>query len=317
VRSKQELNTTYEEACRPVISRCRFLLEEVRCVDTPEVLAYQKQLFLSCQTRWQLAVRKVMKDIRFAKLATQRSSRPEDIVNSNIQNMDSHSQYDAAQGTSMSDQIAQKSGCTDKKGIKETDVCQVKLSVPCNDDSSTLNSTISNNKEIPMEDHLEMNLSNELLSSSSSQQDEVLVSRIEETVPALPEMNPKSSQTLVNIEGKTECEVKGKAVPEKHAEDATRSESRLENCLKVSDVERSGSASCGAEENKNNFSSKLDSQQPPRKHKKSRKRLIPDSVEFKQRFSNLMTFVTGTGPLGVDKLSDVETVRQALLTQVI
>ncbi|CAG7818352.1 unnamed protein product [Allacma fusca] len=89
VKSRQEFNQSYKEICMPVVERCRFLLQEIRSSDAPEMRAFKKQNFLYSWTRWKSAVRKILKDIRLAKNATQRSSRPEDIVNSNIQNLDS------------------------------------------------------------------------------------------------------------------------------------------------------------------------------------------------------------------------------------
>ena len=85
VKTKQEQNKSYKDACDPVIDRCRFLIQEVRSIDSPEYRAYKKQNFLTCDSRWKVAIRKILKDIRLAKNATLRSSRPEDIVNSNIQ----------------------------------------------------------------------------------------------------------------------------------------------------------------------------------------------------------------------------------------
>lgn len=47
--------------------------------------ALRKQQFLRSGSRWKCAIRKVMREIRVARNVTQRSSRPEDIVNSSIQ----------------------------------------------------------------------------------------------------------------------------------------------------------------------------------------------------------------------------------------
>lgn len=89
VKQKQELSTCYREVCSRVIERCRFLLNEVRFVDAPEMRAYRKQVFLRYHSRWKSAIRKILKDIRLARHASQRHSRPEDIVNTNIQSLDS------------------------------------------------------------------------------------------------------------------------------------------------------------------------------------------------------------------------------------
>jgi E3 ubiquitin-protein ligase HERC2 len=85
VKTKQEQSASYKEVCEPVIERCRFLIQEVKSVDSPEYRAYKRQDFLTSDSRWKTAIRRILKDIRLAKNATQRSSRPEDIVNSNIQ----------------------------------------------------------------------------------------------------------------------------------------------------------------------------------------------------------------------------------------
>ncbi|ODN06550.1 E3 ubiquitin-protein ligase HERC2 [Orchesella cincta] len=90
VKQKQELNTCYRDVCSRVIERCRFLLSEIRFVDAPEMRAYRKQIFLQYHSRWRSAIRKILKDIKLAKHAAQRHSRPEDIVNTNIQSQDSH-----------------------------------------------------------------------------------------------------------------------------------------------------------------------------------------------------------------------------------
>lgn len=90
VKQKQEQNTCYRDVCSKVIERCRFLLNEVRFMDAPEMRAYRRHIFLRWNSRWRTAIRKILKDIRLARHAqtSQRHSRPEDIVNTNIQTLE-------------------------------------------------------------------------------------------------------------------------------------------------------------------------------------------------------------------------------------
>lgn len=85
VKMKQEECKSYKEVCSAGIERCMFLIQEVRSADAPECRAFRSHRFVFCENRWRVAVRKIVKDIRLARSALKRSSRPEDIVNSNIQ----------------------------------------------------------------------------------------------------------------------------------------------------------------------------------------------------------------------------------------
>lgn len=291
VRSKQEQNKSYQEVCQPVIDRCRFLLQEVRCIDSSEIVSFRKQAFLPCATRWQTAVRKVLKDIRLAKIATQRSSRPEDIVNSNIQSMDSQGQLTSCSRQSQK----QNTPFSSSKVVDSGDATTVVTSGP---KEYFQYSSQLNNKNSSPESRQDTNISNDIISSQQEDSSECSVKVSDECIS-----EGEKDQLLIPND-KTEIDSVSRTKNQESITIPTETNIPLQSTMTTKN-------------NNPSISIQKPSQKSTKRPGKSRKRLlVPDAADFRPRFSNVMAFVTGTGTLGSNKLPEVDAVRKALLKQV-
>lgn len=86
VRTRQQLNRSYKEVCAPIIEKCRFLLCEVRPVISQEQLGLQHVCLLHKETAFKSVVRRIIKEVRVQRSQKIDCSKPEDILNSTIQN---------------------------------------------------------------------------------------------------------------------------------------------------------------------------------------------------------------------------------------
>lgn len=86
VRTRQQLNRSYKEVCAPIIEKCRFLLCEVRPVISQEQLGLQHVCLLHKETAFKSVVRRIIKEVRIQRSQRFDCTKPEDILNSTIQN---------------------------------------------------------------------------------------------------------------------------------------------------------------------------------------------------------------------------------------
>ncbi|XP_015510519.2 E3 ubiquitin-protein ligase HERC2 [Neodiprion lecontei] len=91
IRSRQLQNRSYKEVCAPAQERCRFLLYEVRPATSYEVKALQDLKLLHTFPRFKKAVQSLLSDIRSNKDSL---AKPEDIVNTSIQNAEAKNKSD-------------------------------------------------------------------------------------------------------------------------------------------------------------------------------------------------------------------------------
>lgn len=84
IKMRQEKNCSYKEVATPMLDKCRFLLYDVRAATSHEINALKRLQLLHTLPPWKRNVKKIMSDIRDRKNMV--SSKPEDIVNTSIQN---------------------------------------------------------------------------------------------------------------------------------------------------------------------------------------------------------------------------------------
>lgn len=263
VRSKQEQqNKSYAEICAPIIDRCRFLLQELRCIDAPEVLAFKRQAFLPPSSRWHKAVRKVVRDIRLAKNATQRSSRPEDIFNSTIQSKNSNTSQTLGGVPASSIRISGDNSSSILGNVMELCNTSTGDNLDSNSfDSLSQNHPVDEEKAELSESHLDKDKDADVGCQKPN----------EEQIVGDPATVQMTHSTLSNSEP-------------------------AQQSIIVEEI-----------------SKKFESGKSMKKVGKAKKRLlVPDAADFKPRFSNILTFVTG-----LNHCPNVETVRRAMMRQVI
>jgi len=307
VRSKQEQTVSYEEACRDVIQRCKFLLQEIQPFDAPEILAYEKEIFLSCTTRWETAIRKVKKDVRFAKLATQRSSRPEDIVNSSIQNMDSYS----SQASGSTDQLINKRNLSSKILVKGQDTENSTKNV-----NNSKVDAISTGENLPEASGDRVVPEYKDVHSTDSVTEDPLARPDAKSRPVSP-MLINSGSDLNMEDSLPECTLDNP--------------SELLGTDRVHKITVPNSIPKAVDQPRNNEPQKsivkrLNLLSPHKKSKNSRKTpkrprpkkdFAPEyNKDFRDRFANIIAFVTSTATLGLEKVADINDVRKSLLIQV-
>lgn len=84
IKTRQQLNRSYKEVCAPMLEKCRFLLYEVRPAISMEQLALKRLNILRRPTRFKSLVRRIITDIRNAKILHD-IAKPDDILNVTIQ----------------------------------------------------------------------------------------------------------------------------------------------------------------------------------------------------------------------------------------
>ncbi|XP_048506982.1 E3 ubiquitin-protein ligase HERC2 isoform X2 [Athalia rosae] len=91
IRSRQLQNRSYKEVCAPAQEKCRFLLYEVRPATSYEVKALQDLKLLYTVPKFKKTVKSLLLDLRKNKDSL---AKPEDIVNTSIQNAEAKNKSD-------------------------------------------------------------------------------------------------------------------------------------------------------------------------------------------------------------------------------